>query len=266
MLVQLGVSPTSFEHVSCRITFSTYSCTIVVIYRTGAIYDCFFNDAFTTKTYWTRQPFWVRMSSSAETSISGSTVPRIFTHPPWLVFSDHGFIQCVDRPTHEKGGILDFVAVRSASPNQWSTRSKPASPIICCWTGRCLWGDPLPFIKLTCNDPGGISTWTTSSRLSTSPHFWLAIFAMLMGLRLHTKLSWDLFLVNWYLRDRQEFAFVLQIHGSMKIAARQKDRHVALRELPWEHPRTMIFLDGDSSAPRTENSPIVNEWISGETG
>ena len=23
------------------------------------------------------------------------------------VFSDHGFIQCVDRTTHEKGGILD---------------------------------------------------------------------------------------------------------------------------------------------------------------
>ena len=43
-LVQLDVSPTSLEHVSGRITFSTYSCTIVVIYRTGAIYDCFFNE------------------------------------------------------------------------------------------------------------------------------------------------------------------------------------------------------------------------------
>ena len=31
------------------------------------------------------------------------------------VFSDHGFIQCVVS-THEKGGILDVVAVRSASP------------------------------------------------------------------------------------------------------------------------------------------------------
>ena len=95
------------------------------------------------------------------------------------------------------------------------------------WT-LSLGRDPLPFIKLTCNDPGGISTWTTSSRLSASPHFWLA---MLMGLRLCTKLSWDLFLINWYLRDRQEFAFVLQIRGSMKIAARQKRQACRLENI-----------------------------------
>ena len=47
---------------------------------------------------------------SEETSISGSTRS---SHSRLDCFYDHGFIQCVDRPTHEKGGNLDVVAVRS---------------------------------------------------------------------------------------------------------------------------------------------------------
>ena len=111
--MQLGVSPTSFEHVSGRITFSTYSCTIVVIYRTEAIYDCFFKfsdlldrAAVLSEDVVVCGDFNIRIDRAED----------LHTRALIGVFSDHGFIECVDRPTHEKGGILDVVAVRSVSP------------------------------------------------------------------------------------------------------------------------------------------------------
>ena len=94
--------------------FQHNSCTIVVIYRTGAIYDCFFNEfsdlldraAVLSEDVVVCGNFNIRIDRAED----------LHTRALIGVFSDHGFIQCVDRPTHEKGGILDVVAVCSASP------------------------------------------------------------------------------------------------------------------------------------------------------
>ena len=112
--LHLGASTTSFEHVTGRISHQSCSYTIVVLYRTGAVHDVFFDE------------FSDLLDKIAvlndDVVISGDVNIRLdrLDDPHTLTFTgilgDHGFIQHVKVSTHNRGGTLDIVATRSPSP------------------------------------------------------------------------------------------------------------------------------------------------------
>ena len=112
--LKMNVSPTTFEFVGGRITSGSYNCSIVVIYRTGVITNTFFSEfsdlldriSVMNEDVVVAGDFNIRLEKLEEANT------KTFGN----ILNDHGFIQCVNQPTHEKGGILDAVAIRSTSP------------------------------------------------------------------------------------------------------------------------------------------------------
>ena len=112
--LKLTLAPTSFEYVGGRVTIGSYSCTAVVIYRTGVISEIFFSEfsdlldriSVLNEDVVVSGDFNIRLDrvDDVNSQIFGS------------ILTDHVFAQHVDRPTHEKGGVLDAVAIRSSSP------------------------------------------------------------------------------------------------------------------------------------------------------
>ena len=103
--------PTTFEHLCMRITSGGYSCTALLVYRTGPIPLLFFHElssvleAFSTRN----EPVYLVGDLNIHLERPDDRCTKLFTD----VLSAHCLISCCNRPTHDKGGALNVIATRA---------------------------------------------------------------------------------------------------------------------------------------------------------
>ena len=143
--LHLGASPTAFEHVTGRITNHSYSCTVVVLYRTGPIHDVFFNEFSDLLDKISVLNEDVVISGDINIRVDRSEDPHTCRFTGML--EDHGFVQRVKQSTHNRGGTLDIVATRSSSPapDIETFETGLSDHLLISWTSPLI--KPLPVYK-----------------------------------------------------------------------------------------------------------------------
>ena len=113
-LLDLGVSPASFELLPVRVTSGSSACVVVVIYRTGPVTTSFFSEFSDVmdRVAIGADPLYV----VGDLNIRFDRVDDPWSRQLTDILASYGLSSHVSEPTHDCGGSIDIVASRDDLP------------------------------------------------------------------------------------------------------------------------------------------------------
>ena len=113
-MISCGPDPSTFEHLSFRVSSASTSCSVLLVYRTGPINNLFFAELSTLLARLTTCSEPIIVAGDFNIHIERSSDPDSRALIDTL--ESYGLRCSIDTPTHRLGGTLDIVATRSDLP------------------------------------------------------------------------------------------------------------------------------------------------------